>query len=231
MVCKLHKSIYGLKQSKSDYSLFTKGSGNTFIALLVYVDDILITGCNQLEITSFKSLLHSQFKLKDLGNLKYFLGLEITRSKKGIFFITKKYALQLLEDSGFLACKPAMLLMDPKLKLSSLEGDLVLDTSMYRKLIGRLLYLTISRPDITYAVHKLSQFVSWPRKPHLDVAHHLLQYIKASPGQGISFSAHSSFQLRAFADTDWGACLDTRKSITGFCIFLGDYMISWKAKK
>lgn len=161
MVCKLHKSIYGLKQalrqwlskfsnafnahgftqSKSNYSLFTKGSGNSFIALLVNVDDILITRCNQLEITSFKSFLHSQFKLKDLGNLKYFLGLEIARSKKGIFLSQKKYALQLLVDSGFLACKPAMLRMDPKLKLSSLDGDLVPDTSMYRSLIGRLLYL------------------------------------------------------------------------------------------
>ncbi|XP_022891292.1 uncharacterized protein LOC111406230 [Olea europaea var. sylvestris] len=121
--------------------------------------------------------------------------------------------------------------MDPKLKLSSFEGDLVSNASMHRRLIGHLFYLIISSPDITYAVHKLSQIVSQPRKPHLDVAHHLLQYIKASPGQGISFSTHSSFQLRAFVDADWGACLDMRKSITGFYIFLGDSMISWKAKK
>ncbi|XP_022899321.1 uncharacterized protein LOC111412620 [Olea europaea var. sylvestris] len=251
LVCKLHKSIYGLKQasrqwfskfssaliahgftqSKSDYSLFTKGTGNAFIALLVYVDDILITSSSQLEINQLKWFLHSHFKLKDLGNLKYFLRLEIARSKKGIFLSQRQYTLQLLEDTGFLASKPAALPMDPKLKLSSYEGDLIVDASMYRKLTGRLLYLTISRPDITFAVHKLSQFVSQPRQPHLDAAHHLLQYIKASPGQGILFSAQSSLQLRAFADADWGSCLDTRKSVAGFCVFLGDSLISWKAKK
>lgn len=102
---------------------------------------------------------------------------------------------------------------------------------MYRRLIGRLLYLTVYRPDITFVVHKLNQFVSQPRKPHLTAVHHLLQYIKATLGQGLLFSAESSLQLRAFADADWGSCLDSRKSVTGFCVFLGDTMVSLKAKK
>lgn len=194
LVCKLHKSIYGLKQasrqwfskfshafilhgfhlSKSDYSLFTKGSGDTFIALLVYVDDIIIIGPTQCIIENLKTFLHSQFKLKDLGNLKYFLDLEIARTRNEIFFSQRNYTLQLLEDAGFLGCKPDVLPMDPKIRLSSFEGKLLDDFSMYRRLIGCLLYLTISRPEKTFAVHKLSQFIFQPRQPHLNAAHHLL---------------------------------------------------------
>ncbi|PON99369.1 hypothetical protein TorRG33x02_049120 [Trema orientale] len=121
--------------------------------------------------------------------------------------------------------------MDPKLKLSTTEGDLLPDASAYRCFIGRLLYLTLSHPDITFAVHKLSQFLSRPRLPHLKAAHHLLRYLKHRPGQGLFFSASSSLQVKAFSDADWGSCPDTRKSVTGFCIFLGDSLVSWKAKK
>ena len=250
-VCKLHKSIYGLKQasrqwyskfsqtliqygfvqSKSDYSLFTKGSGSSFIALLVYVDDIIIAGPSSQIINSLKNFLHSQFKLKDLGCLKYFLGLEIAKSVKGIVLSQRHYTLQLLEDTGFLGCKPAKVPMDPKVRLNASDGDLLTDISQYRRLIGRLLYLNLSRPDITFAVHKLSQFLAQPRLPHLQAAHHLLRYLKSNPGQGLFFSSSSSLQLKAFSDADWGSCVDTRRSITGFCIFLGDSLISWKAKK
>ncbi|XP_052181063.1 uncharacterized mitochondrial protein AtMg00810-like [Diospyros lotus] len=251
LVCRLNKSICGLKQasrqwfakfshsliqfgfqqSKSDYSLFTKGNGFFFVALLVYVDDIIITGPDLTVIDSLKSFLHSQFKLKDLGRLRYFLGLEIAQSKSGIFLSQRHYTLQILEDTGFLGCKPVHLPMVHNLKLSMHDGELLEDPSIYRRLIGQLLYLTISRPDITFTVHKLSQFVSHPRKPHLDVVHHLLQYLKSTPGQGLSFLASSSLQLRAFSDVDLGSCLDTRRSVTGFCVFLGDSLVSWKSKK
>lgn len=145
LVCKLHKSIYGLKQtswqwfskfstvlvhhgfyqSRSDYSLFTKGTGTSFVALLVYVDDIIITSPNITVIDSIKVFLHSQFKLKDLGRLRYSLGLEIAQSTKGIFFSQWHYTLQLLEDTGFLGCKPTSLPMVPNSKLCSFEGDLL----------------------------------------------------------------------------------------------------------
>jgi len=108
----------------------------------------------------------------------------------------------LLEGTGLLACKPASLPMAPNTKLSSFEGDLPEDTFVYRRLVGHLLYLTISQLDITFVVHKLSQFISQPRCPHLDVVHHLLLYIKVAPGQGLFFSASSSLQLRAFADVN-----------------------------
>lgn len=169
LICRLHKSIYGLKwasrrwfskfsqalilhgfhQSKLDYSLFTKEYGASFIALLDYFDDIVITGPDFKEIEILKTFLHNQFKLKDLGNLKCFLGLEIARSHKGIFLSQRHYNLRLLEDTSILACKPAQLPMDPKVRLSSFKGGLLEDASLYQRLVGPLLYLTISRPDIT----------------------------------------------------------------------------------
>lgn len=247
LVCLLHKSIYslkqalcqwfdkfsdallllGFKQTKSDYSLFIQGSGASFVALLVYVDDIIVTSASSSLIDSLKVHLNNVFKLKDLGPL----GLELTRSSTRIFLSQRHYALQLIEDTGFLATKPCPLPMDPNIKLSASDGKLLDDPSVYRRLIGRLLYLTISRPDITFTVHKLSQFMAAPHTTHLAAVHSLIRYLKGCPGQEILLNPTKSFQLRAFADADWGSCFDSRKSTTGFCIFLGDSLVSWKAKK
>lgn len=139
-----------------DYSLFTRCSSSSFVALLVYVDDILIASDNAQAVVDLKVLLDKQFKLKDLGDLKLFLGLEVARSKEGISLCQRKYAFELLEDAGLLGCKPTKVPMEQNLKLSKYEGQELKDPSMYKRLIGRLLYLTITRPYITFAVHKLS---------------------------------------------------------------------------
>lgn len=250
-VCKLHKSIYGLKQasrqwfekfsqfmlsmgfnqSKSDYSLFHKGQNENYVALLVYVDDIIITGSSSIEIAKPKLQLSHVFKLKDLGNLGYFLGLEVAKSSKGIFLSQRNYTLQLIDDAGLLGSKPVNTPMDPRKTLNEFDGILLDDPTSYRRLIGRLIYLNITRPDIAFAVQQLSQFMSNPRDIHMDAAKHLLRYLKQSPGQGVLFSKQSNFQLKAFCDSDWGRCLDTRRSISGFCVFLGDSLISWRSKK
>lgn len=143
----------------------------------------------------------------------------------------RQYALQLLEDTRFLASKPAFVPMDPRVQLSGTDGDLLPDITQYRRIVGRLLYLILSRPDITFVVHKLSQFLAQPRVPHLQAIHHLLRYIKGKPGQGLFFSSASPLHLRAFSDADWGTCVDSCKYVTGFCVFLGDSLVSWKAKK
>lgn len=144
------------------------------LCCLVYVDDIIITGPSRTVISSLTALLNSQCRLKDLGNLKYLLGIEIARAKQGNTLTQRHYALHLLEDTGFLACKPTSIPMYPKTRLNNSDGDLLTDVSQYRRLIGRLLYLTLSRPDITFAVHKLSQFMAQPRTPYLQTVLHPL---------------------------------------------------------
>jgi hypothetical protein len=175
-VCKLTKSLYGLKQasrqwfskfsyflvdlcfmqSKADYSLFTQTRGSFFIALLVYVDYIAITINDDVAVKSLIISLNDKFRLKDLGALKYFLGLEIARSTKGNFVSQRKYSLEILQDSGLLASEPVSFPMEHNLKLSRDVGSLLSDPSSYRRLIDRLLYLTITRPDLAYLVQTLS---------------------------------------------------------------------------
>ena len=121
--------------------------------------------------------------------------------------------------------------MDPNLKLSTTKGDLIEDGSVYWRLLGRLMYLTISEPDIGYAVHKLSQYMSSPWVPHLNALHHLLRYLKTSPGQCLFFSTTSSLSLKGYVDADWESCIDTRRSTIGFCVFLGTSLVSWNSKK
>jgi hypothetical protein len=176
MVCKLQRSLYGLKQasrqwntklthtliqsgyvqSKADYSLFTKHSSTGFTVILVYVDDLVLGGTDMAEINRVKSMLNDKFSIKDLGALKYFLGFEVARSKEGINLCQRKYTLDLLEDAGLLGSKPCNTPMQPHLQLHKSSGHPLSNPTPYRRLIGRLLYLTHSRPEIAYAVSKLS---------------------------------------------------------------------------
>ncbi|XP_075076494.1 uncharacterized protein LOC142163140 [Nicotiana tabacum] len=250
-VCRLHKSLYGLKQasrnwfltfsevihkagyqqSKADYSLFTKAKGTSFTAILIYVDDILLTGNDLQEIEHIKGVLFKCFRIKDLGDLKYFLGIEFSRSKESIFMSQRKYAPDILEDSGLLRARPENFPMEQNLKLTSTNGILLNDPTKYRRLVGRLIYLTVTRPDIVYSVRTLSQFMHEPRKPHWDAAIRILKYIKGTPGQGLLFPSTNDLTLKAYYDSDWGSCRATRRSVTGYCIFLRSSLISWKSKK
>ena len=250
LVCKLTKSLYGLKQANrqwfsklsttiinhgftqsSDYSMFTRVHNDVIIVILVYVDDILVASNNLEAISKFKQFLHDQFKLKDLGPLKYSLGLKVARSSTGISVCQRKYVLELLAEVGQLAAKPIKSPMEQHTKLPNYHGDLLIDPSQYRRLVGKLLYLTLTRSDIAYSVHQLSQFLAQPRQPHLQVANRILKYLKGIPGQGLFFSTNSDLHLKGYCDVDWARCPDTRRSIAGFCEFLGDSLIAQKSKK
>nr|GEY16982.1 retrovirus-related Pol polyprotein from transposon TNT 1-94 [Tanacetum cinerariifolium] len=178
-VCKLKKSLYGLKQttrqwfaklsnallsfgykrSKANYSLFTTTNPEGFTAVLVYVDDLIITSSDSTQIDLLKSQFRSQFHMKDLGALHYFLGLEVTKADSGLFVFQKKYTLEMLQDVGVLNSRPYKLPMDHNLKLQADVGTPLQDPEVYRKFIGKLIYLTITRPDICYTVQLMSQFM------------------------------------------------------------------------
>jgi hypothetical protein len=250
-VCRLRKSLYGLKQasrnwffklttvlldagftqSQADHSLFTLVSTTSITIVLVYVDDILVAGNDLSQIETFKHALSTNFKTKDLGPLKYFLGLEVARSPKGIFLNQRKYALDILNDSGQLGARTASFPMEQNLKLTNQDGTPLSDPSPYRRLVGRLIYLTITRPDIVFTVNILSQFMHAPRLPHMQAATRVLRYIKGSLGQGILFLSSNTLHVTAYTDSDWASCPTTRRSTTGYFIQLGTSPISWRTKK
>ncbi|KAL0399261.1 UNVERIFIED_CONTAM: Retrovirus-related Pol polyprotein from transposon RE1 [Sesamum radiatum] len=250
-VCRLRRSLYGLKQasrqwnleltsklldfgfvqSPHDNCLFLKGSGADFIALLVYVDDIILTGASECQLTAVKDYLDRLFTIKDLGPAKYFLGLELTRSTHGLHVSQRKYLQDILLDASMTEAKPASTPFPPGLRLTLEGGSLLPSPDRYRRLVGRLLYLGFTRPDISFPVQQLSQFLQSPRTTHWDAALHILRYLRGSSSLGLFFSSRSSLQLSAFSDAAWASCLDSRRSITGFCIFLGSSIVSWKTKK
>ncbi|CAM8914617.1 unnamed protein product [Rhodiola kirilowii] len=250
-VCKLTKSLYGLKQaprqwfakfteallefgfqqSMNVYSLFTLHKGTDFIILLVYEDDVPVTGTSLVLIEHIKAFIHDKFKIKDLGTLKYFLGLEVARNSTGLFLYQRKYAMDLLTDNDMLECKPAKTPLPIKHQLRLSTAPDIEDPMIYRKLAGKLIYLTITRPDLAHSMHILSQFMSIPNDDHLKAAKRLLRYIKGAPAQGLFFSASSPLVLTAFCDADWAACPKTKRSTTGFCICIRDSLVSWRTKK
>lgn len=245
-VCKLVKSLYGLKQasrewnvefcrklfafgfiqSPSDPCLFTKGDDQTFLGLIVYVDDVLIAGPSLDLITELKDYLHKEFTIKDLG-----VGIEIARSSAGIVLCQRKYVLDILSHAGLLDCKAASTPLHPGLILTQGSDDFLEEPDQYRRLVGQLLYLNFTRPDLGHATQHLSQFIARPTRAHWKAALHVLRYLKGCPSLGIFISSNTSLQVTAYSDADWGACLDTRRSLTAFCVFLGPTLISWRCKK
>ncbi|XP_014522362.1 uncharacterized protein LOC106778876 [Vigna radiata var. radiata] len=166
------------------------------------------------EINCIKELLHNKFRIKNLGELKYFLGLEVARSKRGIHLCQRKYALDILEETGMEGCKPftTPFLRDtsPLYKLDSYLDD----PGPYRRLIGKLLYLTNTRPDLCYTINLLSQFMQSPTEHHYRAVQHVLRYIKSTPSKGLFFAADSPMHLKGFSDSDWATYPNTRRSST-----------------
>ncbi|XP_020970268.1 uncharacterized protein LOC107621029 [Arachis ipaensis] len=202
-----------------------------FTAILVYMDDLVLAGDDLSKIESVKGVLHDRFWIKDMGDLKYFLGLEVTRSKTGISLYRRKYVLDLLKKIVFEGCKLVTTPMDYVEKLSNGIGELLTDSSQYRRIKGMLLYLLNTRPDISYAIEKLRQFLDCATNEHLKAMHRLVRYIKSSRATGLFFSADSNLHLIGFSDSDWVCCVDSRRSISAYCFYRGPSLVTWKSKK
>ncbi|KAL0349130.1 UNVERIFIED_CONTAM: Retrovirus-related Pol polyprotein from transposon RE1 [Sesamum angustifolium] len=214
-------------KSAHDHCLFVKNTAAGLLVLLTYVDDLLIASPSESLIIEVKKFLHDAFSIKDLGLARYFLGLEIARSADGTSVSQHKYIRDIVQDTGLLHSRPTSTPLPLGFKLTS-QGDVVLaDPEPYRRLVGRLLYLSFTRPDICYGVQQLSQFVHRPCHSHMDAAFHLVRYLKGCQDKGLFIPASNSSVLTGYCDADWASCTDSRRSLTGYSVFLGNALISW----
>ncbi|XP_022031366.1 uncharacterized mitochondrial protein AtMg00810-like [Helianthus annuus] len=215
------------------HSMFVLSKGEVFIVLLVYIDDIILAGNNENKVNEVKNFLKTEFLIKDLGLLKFFLGIEVIKTDNGVCLSQRKYCMDLLNEYGMSGSKPLSCPIEQNHVLTNLTKEKTndVDITQHQKLVGKLIYLSHTRPDIAYSVHYLSQYMHKPTEAHTQIAFKVLRYLKAASGTGIMFTKTNSFHLTAFADSDWAKCIDSRRSVTGFCIFLGGSLVSWKSKK
>ncbi|GJY24615.1 ribonuclease H-like domain-containing protein [Tanacetum coccineum] len=198
--------------------------------LLLYVDDIILTASSTSLLQRIISLLHAEFAMTDLGPLNYFLGISATRTTSGIFLSQTKYATEILEQAQMLNCNPCRTPIDTEKKLGP-EGSPVTDPTLYRSLAGSLQYLTFTRPDLSYAVQQLCLYMHDPREPHLNAMKRVLRYLRGTTDLGLQLFRSTTSQLIAYSDADWAGCPATRRSTSGYCVFLGDNLLTWSSKR
>jgi transposase InsO family protein len=251
-VCKLVKYLYGLKQAPrawyekltehllklnykhfnlDDATLFVKKVGKSVVYLVVYVDDLLITGNNDDYIASIKKELKKVFDMTDLGLLHYYLGIEVTQNPNFIFISQKKYIGELLCRFGMQDCNPVSTPMEQNLKISSNEGNDFEDATKYRQLVGSLIYLTTTRPDITFAVGILSRFMHQPCEGHWVAAKRVLKYLKGTHTFGLKYSKVSDFHLIGYSDSDFDGDKEHGVSTSGYLMCLGSTTVTWRSRK
>jgi hypothetical protein len=224
-ICKLDKDLYRLKQaprawysrlstklvslgfnsSRADTSLFFYNKGSTHIFVLIYVDDIIVASSSQQATNALLHDLKSNFALKDLGDLYYFLVIEVKKTLSGILLSQEKYATDVLKRVGMMKCKPVTTPMSTSEKLSLHDGAELgqEDATRYRSIIGALQYLTLTRPDITFSINKVCQFLHKPTTIHWTVVKRILRYLRFTLGVGLKIDKCSSTRVSSFSDADW----------------------------
>ncbi|PKU75882.1 Retrovirus-related Pol polyprotein from transposon TNT 1-94 [Dendrobium catenatum] len=249
-VCKLNKALYGLKQSPrewystlsshlqtigfkistADPSLLIYQKDSIRMYILVYVDDILLTGNSPTNIQSLLENLHNKFQMRNLGSLANFLGIQAVVISDGFLLHQQVYATSILEKAGMTNAKPVSTPASCKTVLTSTSNNEFSNPQLFRNLIGSLQYLTLTRPDIQYTVQQLSQHMHKPLNLHFEALKRLLRFIKGTTNFGISLLT-GDLTLKGFSDADWATNSQDRKSISGYCNFLGKSLISWQVKK
>ena len=254
LVCKLNKSLYGLKQSgrnwnmllhdhltengfvqnDADHCVYSRKSEKEKVILLVWVDDLIIAASNNTLLSDVKEMLKSRFKMKDMGPLKHFLGIDFRQSEGEIKMTQKRHVEKILAKFGMSECKPRSTPCEQKLNFDS-EGE-VIDSTGYREIVGSLIYImTCTRPDLSWVVSKLSQYLAEPKQQHWATAKHILRYLKGTMDQELHYQKceESLLQLEGYSDADWAADKDDRRSTSGYCFSLTENgpVISWKSRK
>eukprot|EP00253_Pinus_taeda_P034392 PITA_34392 len=251
LVCRLKKSLYGLKQPPrawyakmdsfllessfsrchSDNTVYTKKVGKSLLILVPYVDDLTLTGIDPNLINHVKSNLKKMSEMTDLGHLHYFLSLHVLQSKEGIFLSQSKYACDFLRSFHMEDCKPAPSPFLSGFKIPISCNSPKVDATLYRQLVGKLLYLTHTRPDLSFVVGLVAWFMQTPRQCHWKAAKRILRYVRGTVQFGIHYSAQASPLFIGFTDSDWAGDPDDRKSTAGYVFTLGLGPITWACKK
>lgn len=252
-LCKLDKALYGLKQaprawysrlskklqdlgfvpSKADTSLFFYSRGTYTMFVLVYVDDIIVASSSPQATKALLKDLEKDFALKDLGDLHYFLGIEVKKNSQGLVLSQERYATEVLKRVGMAKCKPTNTPLSTSEKLSSTQGAVLgqNDATQYRSIVGALQYLTLTRPDISFSVNKVCQYLQQPTVDHWSAVKRILRYIQGTVSLGLKINRSASTLISAFSDADWAECVDDRRSTGGFAVFLRSNLVSWSARK
>ena len=217
--------------SVSNTWLFHCRVNSKLLFVLVYIDDILITREDSKLISKLIADLDSQFSLKTLSSVNYFLGIEAYRNDKGLVLTQSKYLHYLLIKTKMYSAKPCSTPMWYSKKLFANDSKLFEHPTVYRSTVGALQYLTLTRPDIVFSVNKLSQFLQSPTIDHWNASKRLLRYLKRTQSVGIYFKPASRMNLECFSDADWASSIDDRRSTSGCCVFLGGNLIVWSSKK
>ena len=197
----------------------------------IYVDDIIFGSTDPALSKEFESLMRSQFEMSMMGKLNFFLGLNVKQTHEGIFINQEAYTRKLLSRFGMDKCTNARVPMAHGTKLGPCLDTPAVDITNYRSMVGSLLYLTASRPDIMFSVCYCARFQANPREPHLTAVKTILRYLHKTPSLGLWYPAETPFFLHAFSDADLGGCNLDRKSTSGGCQFLGGKLVSWQSKK
>lgn len=250
-ICKLKKAIYGLKQaprawfdkfsnfllrfgfdcSFPDPSLFIYHRGSDVIYLLLYVDDIIVTGNNASLLETFLGCLNREFRMKDMGDVHYFLGIQVHHTTYGLLLTQTKYAQDLLVSAGMQDCAPMPTPLP--MKLDNLPGhdEVFSEPSYFRSLARKLQYLTLTRPDLQFSVNYICQKMHQSSVSDFNMLKRILRYVKGTTEMGVSIKKDTDSTLICYSDSDWAGCHTTRRSTGGFCTFLGQNIISWSPRR